>query len=113
MAHGTLTMKNTTTGETKVAPTGFSWTVLLFGAFPALFRLDWKNFGIMVGILFVTGILGIWFIPLVVFGFIYNDKMHIRDLINSGWKIERYTGSKSIQVVQNSVGYDLTQHMAE
>ena len=32
------------------APMGFSWTTMLFGPFPALFRRDFKGFAIMVAI---------------------------------------------------------------
>jgi Protein of unknown function (DUF2628). len=31
-------------GEMRIAKVGFSWTVFLFGPFPALFRNDWYNF---------------------------------------------------------------------
>lgn len=112
MAHGSVTLINPTTDELKVVPVGFSWTVLFWGCFPALFRQDWKNFGIMAGTLVVSGLLLIAFIPLVVFAFIYNDKMCVKDLLNSGWKIKGYAGSKTLQAVGQSVGYNLDKFMA-
>ncbi len=111
MAHGNVVVVNTSTDEIKSVPVGFSWTVLFWGCFPALFRQDWKNFGIMAGTLVVSGLLLIAFIPLVVFAFIYNDKMCLKDLLNNGWKIKEYTGSKSLNVVGQSVGYNLDKFM--
>ena len=35
-------------GEMRIAKVGFSWTVFLFGPFPALFRNDWYNFFLMI-----------------------------------------------------------------
>jgi hypothetical protein len=102
-------MINPATGEKAFVPTGFSWTTLLFGAFPALFRLDWKNAAIIAGVLIVSSFMYIAFIPLIVFSFIYNDKMHIRDLLNKGWVVSTYFGSKSMEHVSNSVGYDLSK----
>ena len=115
MAHGTVTVTNPYTEEVKVVPVGFSWTVLFFGAFPALFRQDWMGFGIMAGILILTGFLGLAIIPLVIFAFIYNDKMHLKKLLDSGWKIKpnTYVGSKNVDVVSSSVGYNLNKHTLE
>jgi len=42
MAYTTITFENPRTEHIKQAPVGFSWTVLLFGFFPRLFRGDWK-----------------------------------------------------------------------
>ena len=111
MAHGSVTVVNPLTDEMKTVPVGFAWTVLFWGCFPALFRQDWKNFGIMAGTLILSGLLLIAFIPLIVFAFIYNDKMCLKDLLNSGWKIKGYQGSKNLQVVGQSVGYNLDKFM--
>jgi len=107
MAHGTVVVINPITEEIKSIPVGFSWTVLCWGCFPALFRQDWKHFGIMAATLVITGLMFVAFIPLVVFAFIYNDKMCLKDLLNSGWKIKSYHGSKTLEVVGMSVGYNL------
>lgn len=80
MAYEIVTMENPHTGEMREAPLGFSWTVLFFGAFPALFRGDWKWFFIMLFIGFLTfGFSGL------VFMFIYN-KLHMKELIMKGFK---------------------------
>lgn len=82
MAFSSIIFKNPMTGAMKEAPVGFSWTTLFFGAFPALFRGDWKWFFIMLILAFVTfGLSGI------VFCFIYN-KLYIKDLIFSGFKAQ-------------------------
>lgn len=111
MAHGTVTLVNPITDEVKSVPAGYSCTVLFWGCFPALFRQDWKNFGILAVTLVVSGLLGIGFIPLIIFSFIYNDKMCLKDLLNSGWKIKGYTGSKSLDHVGASVGLRLDKFM--
>lgn len=113
MAHGTVTLVNPVSEQTKNLPVGYSWTVLLFGCFPALFRQDWKNFGIMLAILLVSGFLMVAFIPLIVFSFIYNDKMCLKDLLDSGWKIKGYSGKKSLDTVAESTGYNLKKYMLE
>jgi hypothetical protein len=112
MAHGTVWVKNPQTEEIKGIPVGFAWTVLFWGCFPALFRQDWKHFAIMGATLFITSLMLIAFIPLIVFAFIYNDKMCLKDLLNKGWKITSYNGSKTLQVVGQSVGYNLDKFMA-
>ncbi|MFC0525996.1 DUF2628 domain-containing protein [Pontibacillus salicampi] len=74
-------------GITKRVKCGFSWTTLLFGFFPALFRGDLKWAAIMfitAAVLgsFTFGIGGI--IADIVFAFIYN-KIHIKELIEKGY----------------------------
>lgn len=75
-------------GLIKEVKIGFSWTTLLFGFFPALFRGDLK----WAAIMFITGVVvgaltlgfGAWILWLV-FAFIYN-KIYITDLIEKGYK---------------------------
>lgn len=113
MAHGKLMFENPNTGETKVAPVGFSWTTLFWGVFPALFRLDWKNFAIQVGVHITIGLVSagtLNILPLVVFSLIYN-RMHIKDLVESGWVINRYEGSKTLQAAASDVNLDLARFM--
>jgi len=112
MAHGKVILVNPHTEEVKTIPVGFSWTVLFWGCFPALFRQDWMNFGIMAGTLLVSAFLFVAFIPLIVFSFIYNDKMCLKSLLNDGWKIKSYYGKKNLDAVGNSVGYNLDKFMA-
>lgn len=74
-----IDLRNSITGEIKQVKLGFSWTTFFFGFFPALFRMDWLNFLIMVGAAFLTCGLS-W----IVFPFIYNT-MYIKKLLRDGY----------------------------
>lgn len=116
MAHGKVKVVNPTTGEHKLAPVGFSWTTLFFGMFPALFRLDWKNLAIMTAVILIGGLVsgGLFsWVALIVFGFIYNDKMYLKGLLDSGYRIDTYMGTQSLGSVGNSIGYDLNKFMLQ
>jgi hypothetical protein len=102
MAYGSVQLKNDITNQFRNAPVGFSWTVLFFGGFPALFRSDWKWAIIMFILQWVTfGLSGL------VFMFIYN-KMYLKDLLMNGYKITNFTSTSKDQVGQY-VGMDLNQ----
>lgn len=113
MAHGTVTLVNPTSEQVKTVPVGYSWTTLFFGCFPALFRQDWPGFAILLVTLLLTGFIGVAIIPLIVFSFIYNDKMFLTNLLDAGWKIEKYTGTKSLDAVAQTTGYNLKRYMLE
>ena len=73
-------------------PIGFSWTTLLFGAFPALFRGDvkWAAVQIVAHILMFLGTAWwtLWFGNVVlwfVFAAIYNGR-HEKDHLMQGFK---------------------------
>ena len=72
-------LRHSQSGMVKDVPLGFSWTTLFFGIFPALFRGDLKNAGIMFLVAIFTFGLS-WF----VFAFLYN-KMYVNDLVTKGW----------------------------
>ena len=80
MAYNTIMFKHPVLGNVKAAPVGFSWTVLFFGFFPALFRSDWKWAVIMFLCALISGGLSG-----LVFMFIYN-KLYIKDLIGKGYQ---------------------------
>ena len=115
MAHGSVELRNSATGEVKLVPVGYSWTVLFWGFFPAVFRQDWKNAGIMVGVILAVGLIfeGLGFIPLILFSFIYNDRMYLKDLLNSGWRIAGYSGEKNLVAVEQSLGFSLDKFKVE
>ncbi|MEZ5526573.1 MAG: hypothetical protein R3F26_03445 [Gammaproteobacteria bacterium] len=100
MAYTKLVMENPNTGHIKEAPVGFSWTVLFFGFFPPLFRGDWKWAIIMFLLAMITmGLSGL------VFMFIYN-KLYIKDLVGSGFKVKS-VGMGTIDQVSQKIGVNL------
>ncbi len=100
MAYTKLVMENPNTGHIKEAPVGFSWTVLFFGFFPPLFRGDWKWAIIMFLLSMITmGLSGL------VFMFIYN-KLYIKDLVGSGFKVKS-VGMGTIDQVSQKIGLNL------
>ncbi len=100
MAYTKLVMENPNTGHIKEAPVGFSWTVLFFGFFPPLFRGDWKWAIIMFLLAMITmGLSGL------VFMFIYN-KLYIKDLVGSGFKVKS-VGMGKIDQVSQKIGVNL------
>lgn len=80
-----VTLKNERNGLVKVAPVGFSWTVLLFGWFPTLFRQDYKWFLIMLGSTLILDTIGLGLLVGIAFSFFYN-KLYIEDLLREGYK---------------------------
>ena len=80
-------LKNPLTGARKKGRRGFSWTTLLFGFWPALFRGDWKWAGIqfVIGIALAIFTFGIGSIVAgIVFAFKYNE-LHLNDLHDKGY----------------------------
>lgn len=82
-----VNLENPITNQLKQVKVGFSWTTFFFGFWPALFRGDWKWFGIQLVIeIFLgcftygigAGVVGI------VFAFFYN-KLYINDLLAKGF----------------------------
>ena len=71
----------------KEVPTGFSWTTLFFGPFPALFRGDLKwaaiQFIVNIAIGLVTAGFGT-IVTWVVFAVTYNGRYE-QDLRAAGW----------------------------
>lgn len=67
-------------GETKQMKLGFSWTMLFFGIFVPLLRMDWK----WLGLCFLIDVLSCG-IAWLVFPFIYN-KIYIKEKIEKGWR---------------------------
>ncbi len=101
MAFDKLILKNPNTGETKMAPVGFSWTTLFFGGFVSLFRTDWIMALVQFGVaIFTFGLSNI------VFAFIYN-KLYIKSLIfKEGFKAAG-TAKGNIDFVSNKLGLEL------
>lgn len=84
-----ITMKNENTGLEKTAYVGFSWTSLLFGGIPAVFRGDWMAFFIYFAVNIIIGALtaGIAsFLIWIIWPFVYN-KWHARRLMEKGYVV--------------------------
>ena len=84
MAHAKALLSNGI--EVKTAPIGFSWTILLFGFWPAVFRFDW----LWAAILFVACVLT-YGIAAIVFAFFYN-KIYVKRLIDKGYSFTSLGG---------------------
>jgi hypothetical protein len=100
MAYTKIVLENPKTGQIKEAPVGFSWTVFFFKWFQALFRGDWKWAIIILLLAIFT-----WGISGLVFMFIYN-KLYIKDLIGSGFKVKS-VGLGTVGQVSQKIGLDL------
>ena len=90
MAFATVTIEDKKNHIVKEAPVGFSWTVLFFGGFVPLVRVDWGYFFIMLVAGIVTfGVSGI------IFAFIYN-RTYLQNSLNKGFKVKSYDGDKKL-----------------
>ena len=92
--------KHPITGEIKEAPIGFSWTMLFFGSFVALFRGDWKWFAIIFFAAIITGGISGFFFP-----FFYN-KLYVKELVYNGYKVKRVIGG-DIEEAESRLGMSL------
>jgi hypothetical protein len=81
MAYTTITFEHPETSAIRVAPVGFSWTVLFFGFIPAFIRGDWKYGFIMFAAAFLS--FG-W--AILIFMFFYN-RLYIEDLVAKGYLV--------------------------
>lgn len=81
-----IIMEHPRHGVIKSCAVGFSWTVLLFGFFPALIRGDWKWGLVMLACALITAGLST-----LLFMFIYN-KLYIQDLAIKGYKVRDLNG---------------------
>ena len=95
-----LHLKHPTTGITKTAPIGISWTTLFFVFFPALFRGDFKWGAIMLVLACLTG-----GISAFVFADKYN-KIYIKGLLEKGFKVTDIDGA-DINAANTKLGLDL------
>jgi len=75
-----IKLRNPHTGETRNVPSGFSWTTLFFGFFPALIRGDLSG-AILQGLLALCT-LGV---SLLIMPFFYNG-WHLKRLRNDGFR---------------------------
>lgn len=95
-----IELKNPATGMSKVGYSGYSWTTLFWGPFPALFRGDFLTF---IGYFIIAGVLaGVTFGISLIFtnlawGFFYN-KIYTTKLLQQGFKINHSTHTKGKEI---------------
>ncbi|MDR3191186.1 MAG: DUF2628 domain-containing protein [Lactobacillaceae bacterium] len=73
--------------EQKVVKSGFSWTTLFFGFFPALFRGDFTG-ALLIFLIEVVFALPTWGFGFTVVGLIFSffyNKLYINKLLRNGW----------------------------
>ncbi|WP_333604143.1 hypothetical protein [Lactobacillus acetotolerans] len=83
-----IQLKNKYTQRVIEAPVGYSWTLLLFGAFVPLFRKDWQATIVLMVLNLSVYFLGGYIAELIidaVFAALYN-KYFIAKMLNSGWE---------------------------
>lgn len=93
-----LILEHPQSGIIKQAPLGFSFTTLLFPAFPALFRADYKGF-------FLQLVLNCLLIPILIFPFIYN-KQYVQKLLSLGFKVQSSEGI-AVETARQKLGINL------
>ena len=106
MAFANITFQNPTTGVTRIAPVGISWTVFFFDFLPPMFRSDWKWAIIMFTIASMT-----FGLSAGVFVFIYN-KIYIKELINNGFRAKFVIAKKpgkriTIDLISQKLGFNI------
>jgi hypothetical protein len=114
MAHSHIVFKNPTYGTVKRAPVGFSWTTAIFGIWPALFRGDFKWFGIQLAVALGAGIItmGIGvYVSFIVFGFIYN-KLYIKELLKKGYLVEKLESDRTLEQLSAEIEAVLPSYAA-
>jgi len=85
---------------------GFSWTSLLFGCFPAIFRGDWFGCLLYVGLSVLLAVLtlGIGNIVLMIVWAILYNKWHLKRLIEKGYRLA--DGSEASLSVKAELGME-------
>ena len=83
MAYNTIYFQNQQTGQTRRAPVGYAWSVLVFGPFVFLARKEWMLF-VMTLLLTVLTL----HISNIVLSFKVN-RMYIQMLINQGYRVAK------------------------
>ena len=100
MAHSRIKMEKD--DLIKIAPIGFSWTVLFFGGFPPLIR----GHLYMGVIMFVLSIFT-YGLSNVIFAFFYN-KMYFNYLMEYGYRFTTVISGKAIFALENELEVKLT-----
>ena len=101
-ARGQALFVHPDTDQSRLAPIGTSWTILLFGGFPALLRKDYRG----AAILFLCAFASDNFSNLI-FCFFYN-KMYVKSLIEKGYLYK--TSDLSFAEIEDALGVSVPQY---
>ena len=107
MAFDKAILENPRTGQIRLVPVGFSWTMFFFGPFAPTFRGDWK-WAIILFLIAVLcaaisgGFLG-W-LPGVIGAFMWN-KSYLNRLISDGFQLKATARGNSLDRVDRELGY--------
>lgn len=83
MAYNTVYFQNPHTNQTRRAPVGYSWTVLVFGPLVFIARKEWMLFAMTLVLTALT-----LHISNIVLSFKVN-RMYIQMLVNLGYRVVR------------------------
>ena len=107
MAYDRVILENPRTGQIRLAPVGFSWTMFFWGPFAPMFRGDWK-WAIIVFVLALIfagisfGFLG-W-VPGVIGAFLWN-KSYITRLVSDGFMVKDTERGSSLERLDRELGF--------
>lgn len=99
MLSAKLILKNARSGMIKVAPVGFSWSVLLFGFLVPAARKDWLWVFIMLALEILT-----FGTAAIILAFIYN-KIYARRLFKKGYTFFSLHGNIDRQTLREYLAY--------
>lgn len=109
MAFDRAILENPRTGQIRMAPVGFSWTMFFFGPFAPMFRGDWKWALIILIIAIACGAMTAGFlgwVPGLVGSFIWN-KSYLNRLVSDGFQLKSTERGSSLERVDQEMGYSV------
>ena len=80
MAYAIVDLQHPKSGQTRAAPVGICWPMLVLGPFPALYRRDWMHFLPLFAIAIISLGASSWILMLT-----YNQ-MYLRRLLKLGYR---------------------------
>ena len=104
MSKNAITFEHPRTGETRMAPLGFSWRLLQFGAFLPAYHRQWKLCLLVVASASLT--FGVANVLIAV----YYNKLYIKGLVAAGF-LARGTEFGSLAEIETQLGLKLARHL--
>jgi len=99
MAHSTIVLEKF--GLRKECPIGFSWTTLIFGFWPALFRGQ-----VIMGLIMLILQICTLGLSVLIFPFIYN-KLYLNFRLEGGYEFVSVSGKKGREEIEAELGIKL------